>query len=263
MKSNKAQITYFIVFGIILIATVAIIFMNLKHVVSLNEGDALVTDPEGLSNVHEYLDKCFEGIVNDAIRNVSLNGGFLLDESAQKINFNGNQIPVFVDGDFSVVFPNKEMIENNLQFLISRNFLGCIDREAFEKLGLEILRGNNSNIKVFITDEGVVTRFNSDLYIYERGESTKLSDMYYDVPVPFNRILNISAKITSNVLKNSNNYNITQDCREYDYNNYVNIYIKEDIVQVLDFSTFLSDYGETLIFQFGIVNNEVVGRCVG
>lgn len=150
--SKKAQITVFIIIGIVLLIFAGIVlYYNLASKEAGSEIESVVVDT---SPMRSFIESCLQTTLTKAIDYVSLQGGFYHTPEDYIINL-GYTIPYYHDvvkGDLMISLAD---IEKQISYYIEDNINDCIDNfSVFKELGYQIEAGDK-NIISNINDAGV------------------------------------------------------------------------------------------------------------
>jgi hypothetical protein len=184
MKKN-AQLTIFIIIGIILVASVALFFAFRGSIIS----EYSITDT---SNVKSFVDDCIDEVGIEVIKQVSDGGGYYF--SSNKSTSSGLAIYYSQGQNF---IPTKEEIQNEISFYVAENLFFCT-KNFVDFPDLEI-KQSQIKVETKITDEEVVLNVNYPIRI-TKGDS---SDLIRDFEKTFFVRLGVVYEVSKEILQTS------------------------------------------------------------
>lgn len=167
--SKKAQVTIFVILGIILVVGV-IFFVSMQK---KDSAEDIFKDQEFagsvVSNIARYSNQCFDNVVEDSIRDVLLQGGYFDLESASHDDIGTFSVPFYLLDDVKVI-PSEDEVYEAIRLMIIKNFDACVgDYEAFEEFDV-VLEKQETNLDMEYS-EGLVINLNPHLTVsFEQSE---------------------------------------------------------------------------------------------
>tara|TARA_Y100000034_G_scaffold131523_1_gene192443 strand:+ start:1227 stop:1982 length:756 start_codon:yes stop_codon:yes gene_type:complete len=159
---KKAQLTIFIIIGIVIIGLTALFFVFKGSTIS----NGIPANIEPFSN---NFFSCFKDISKDGVYFVASHGGYFNPPAETSIIYFDEGFPYYYLESKKYV-PSIRDIENELEEYISSNLKNCLDIENFMKDGFEVNNGGHE-ISVNINPENINVKLISSLAV-TKGEST-------------------------------------------------------------------------------------------
>ena len=164
MRSSKAQITVFVILGILLLVVVGIfIFLQQRTVDDFGTETASQSKTQDISNIEAYVDACVQPILKDTTRTVAATSFFFENENLQ---YRGTPYYYFVTRSF---LPNLETVQRNYADFLKPQIESCLDNfSSFQdKLNREIILNEDylsvqtnigmAEIKVITSFDGILS----------------------------------------------------------------------------------------------------------
>jgi len=178
-KSIKAQVTPFLIIGILIIVVVLIILIF---------GDNLSSIPEEVSPIYSYYLSCINEIGYEGSLILGQQGGYIEKPDfesgneympfSSELDFLGTGVPYWFyvsgNGILKENIPSKEKMENQLNEYIRTRISEC-DFSDFEEQGSEIIF-NEPIVKTKINKDNIDIEINQDLVINYKDISWKKSN---------------------------------------------------------------------------------------
>tara|TARA_Y100000310_G_C20463060_1_gene706273 strand:+ start:28 stop:801 length:774 start_codon:yes stop_codon:yes gene_type:complete len=152
MRPKKAQITLFVVIGIIIIITISFLFFlrqdQVRDLTSINE-NKLRVEP-----VETFIQSCIDSVGEEAVYFIGLQGGYY-NTPSPNINYSYIKIPIYWNVNQEKT-PSKETIESELLEYVKDNLNSCTNHlSVFIEQGFEFKEGE-VNGKVSLTTDKVI-----------------------------------------------------------------------------------------------------------
>jgi uncharacterized protein (UPF0333 family) len=266
---KKSQITIFLVLGVVLIIIVGFIFYFNK---SSAKSQSVVSVTQSLDSsdteiVKTYAESCIKNTAEEALfEKIGLQGGFIDTNNApQSTSYLGNDVPYLVDVN-NIYILSLGTIRDRLSNYVEVEFINCFKEDVFEDIGINISRDTGTtNAEVSFNENDVSITLLHPVIIRKDKSETKIDSFRVSLPIRL-RALYESAVVLLDNIKNTQPdvYDISSDCNDYDKNGLTNVYFKNnEIIQLVDFSTYEEYYFNSFIFQFAVKDVNVDGNCVG
>jgi len=223
-KSKKAQITVFIVLGLVLVLTIAIFlyvtkFTEIEQLKSETESP-LLTDQQSLKN---YVESCIKQVAQEPIILLAKQGGTL--DPVNYRFYNGSKINYLCYAEDNLACVNSLLLrtdmEKELSYYLKLNLDYCLNFDYFEQQGYYV-ETNNINVSSTISDQKIYIDINYPISL--SLDETDLS--VSDYSIEFSSSLGYLHRIATFIInqENSNGY--------FDQVNFIlnhtNILIKKD-----------------------------------
>ncbi len=296
---KRGQVTLFIILGLI----VVIIFAIYLYTSGLNSKRVLSSKAQNLRSnaVKDYAESCIKIAAEDALFNkIGLHGGYLNPDGdatygeTGAINpsavFQGEKVPYYLEGTnsgniktYNKFVPSMDTIKKKIENYVIVEFEKCFKANTFGDIGINITKPEidykainfdfsktDVRIDVGINQNDVSISLDYPIVVREREIETELESFSVILPIRLKSLFDSSAIMVENIKnKQPDTYDISLDCSSYDKNGLTNIYLKSSddgsgkIVQLVDFSTYNSNYVNSYIFQFAVKNVNIQSDCVG
>src|SRR3989344_2431791 len=170
-----------------------------------------------------------------------------------------------------------DIIRDKIAKYVEIEFAKCFNADMFKEIGINIeLPMEGPKTEVTINEEDVSISMNYSLKAKQGDKESNMKTFRIKLPIRLNALYSSALEFTSNVERIEDTeffdevpYNLMPDCPSYDKNGLTNVYTKNSddnsakIVQLVDFSTYNSNYFNSYIFQFALKNVNVIGKCSG
>ncbi|MBW2973589.1 hypothetical protein KY346_04300 [Candidatus Woesearchaeota archaeon] len=208
MTKKRAQVTIFIIIGIILLlSTVFVIYLLSRQVPKPIEEEIIV--PEDVKPVHDFVTTCLQQTAKSGTGLLGQQGGFI-DVPAVISRTYESSIWLDPKGSFVIPFwyfdgedrtPSLEFMQKELERYVYENLKECVgDFENF-KDQYGIVEKGNILPTVTIAEEDVVVRLKWPLELTAFGRVTSFEDYVARLPVKLKK----AHEIASAVMKTENN----------------------------------------------------------
>lgn len=226
-KDKKAQITVFIIVGIILLFSSALIFYIRSQVEEqrvIPAGEPKVAEvPEQFVPIRMMVTECLTKLSADAVRLIAENGGYI-DSSrfytipdqpteSQALSIFGTKVPYWhylasnnrCSGNcrFESLQPllekedDKVSIQQQIEDYILENFDSCVnDFQDFRQQGFEFELGEKSMIST-LADKDVRFLLNYPIKASRPGEKASMDSFYVNLPVKLKQIYDTASVIAN------------------------------------------------------------------
>jgi hypothetical protein len=214
MKYNsKAQITPFIIVGIIIIIASAF-FLYYRNFI-IPEAEYV---PEDIKPVKSYIGSCLDDTAEDAITLLGMQSGYI--EIPDEIRLNRAYVQFLTRSPFLIPYwnqngvsyiPTLETMQIQISNYIEQNIRDCVDLTLFER-DLFIEDNKEIEVETIIGNKDVDISMNYELIITDKnGDQTKISTYQQTMPVKLKQAYELGQKIMQ--AENSQSYfeNMTID----------------------------------------------------
>ncbi len=215
-RSKKAQVTIFIILGIILLLAGALIFLFQKEVFTFKPEEIILTEKGKIEN---YISGCITEIGDEALFLAGLQAGYvevpedIFGDGNQHLKLSPENVVPYWARESEVSIPSLDYIEEEINKKIEEGLRDCLlGREAFEGT-YDIIE--KSNIEASTEAVAAKTIFNVkwDLEIKDKaGEViTELIDHTAESPIKLKRVYETAKKIMERELTDLKLEYLTQD----------------------------------------------------
>lgn len=267
--TKKSQITIFIILGLVIVLIIYLLFMLQSAVMKVS---SKAKSPGEISPVNIYITSCLEKSSKNAIWDIGLAGG--KEDAAESIYSKEYDIPIYKNNEKEAEeIPSISEIEQGLEDNILYEFDKCFDINAIKNIGFEnVTVTSDISANVVINDKNIFITLKCPLKLEKQNFMSRISNFSITVPVSLGELYSSALAIMANAGAGTEEspYDISQHCAEYDKNLFTNIYIihddeemedDENVIQLIDYSTFFSKYMKSYIFQFGLKGMHIKGVC--
>jgi len=212
--NKKGQVTIYVILGIIIVATVASIFIFKDYIIQNEfEREANKLDlKDEVFPVYSYFRDCVADVAFDGVGIMASQGGYLeIPEYTYPINplmpFS-NKLEVFGDSGLNVPYwfyetsngiqtlqiPTIIEMENSLNEYIENNAFGCTDNfTVFEEYDI---RGfDNVDVITNIEDNEIYIKVFTDLVVNNKGVEQEIENVYVLLDTDFGQLYNEANEI--------------------------------------------------------------------
>lgn len=212
---KKAQITVFMVIGIIILV-ISALFLYVRsqrdvEIIELEETAALTAEARSVKN---FVEECLKKVSEEALIDTGLKGGYYRSPSLIKPYF-GIMVPFYLYLGQNKM-PSKETIAAELSAYLSENIKTCTDGFAvFKDQGYDVAEGNASTITT-IGKQNVFFKLTYPLTI---NQKTKISEFAIQVPSNLDTMYSAITSLVSKDLSNPDNICLSCMVNSGDENN--------------------------------------------
>ncbi|MBW2980897.1 hypothetical protein KY360_05770 [Candidatus Woesearchaeota archaeon] len=292
---KRAQVTVFIIVGIIIASIFGFVYFS-KSRVTENEEEGVVEETVefkfDVTPIQTYIESCLAQVSEEGVWILGTHGGYIDPDGnpfygeegnilSESTTYQGDKIPYYSDGSETHTYPFLAQIEEKLSRYIIVEFERCLDFSAFEDMGFNITKPDLNyqsvdfildilpvDSRVSINRGDVVVKIEYPITIRKEDSVTKLSDFRISLPIRLGAIYYSMSSLVTKII-DLQTYNIAPECDVYDTNGLTNIYFKRndngeyEIIQFVDYETYEHKYLKAYKFQFAIKNVDFSGECVG
>jgi len=255
MKKNKAQITLFIIIGIIIIVGIAIIFLAFR--------ERFIPEKEIPIDVSQTMERCIKDSANSAIKEIISHGGYSNATIVSKDNllFKEIQIPILcsTSGYDELCTNNEPMLiqnsEKEIKDIITSKIENCFSELETQLEKTHSYNAESTSIDVQITPDYLILTVNKKITIQKDNQtenfedfSQKIQSGLYDSLILTNEIIN--EELECNCLTESCNADIiTLNKNNHDFEITKPVFSNdnEEVYMIKEISS-----GN--VFQFGVKN---------
>ena len=215
-SNKKAQVTVFIILGIILLLVLAVIIAVKTELVTFKPSEAATTEK---GRVENFLTSCIDSLGNEAIGLIGIQGGYV--EVPTRISEDNNlhlkaspihTVPYWAYGS-NVDIPQLPLVKSQIDTHIQNNLRACVfDLEPFKDT-YDIIEKSGITVDTEIVDSKVIFNVRWDLEVRDKSGETisNLIDHVSDSPIKLKRVHDTARQIIEREMKDLKLEDITQD----------------------------------------------------
>ncbi len=205
MKGNKAQITAYIIFALVMAILIGVIYYMMFYSKSAPLSDNLISQdqPSDISAVKNYVQACIDEVSVPGIYLLASKGGYIYSYD-NILNAENMQVAYHLELG-NDVSPVKEFMEQELAEFIKASLPLCIDSNSFPDYELEF---GEIQPKINIASDDVSVEVEYPLTIKKANYKATLSKFESNYPIRLGHILNIKNDILSGI-KDNNTIDLT------------------------------------------------------
>ena len=226
---KKAQITIYILLGIVILFGVTLVLFIRSQVAVSPEKEKTQQLPEEFLPVQTYVESCISSILANGLKRIGETGGYI---DLDKYGVTSNQYDATSDNAFrfnpydpntAISYwwyfksqnscangcscdskkPSLDNIQAQLNDYIASEFPSCLNNfEAFKKQNIDITSAGNPNVQVTIGESDVSAYVEYPLKLKTQGSEIDAKKFYVSIPLKFKRIYNFAQAITDTEAKN-------------------------------------------------------------
>ena len=248
MKQRKAQITLFVIIGIVLILSTTItLYVRQSSVEKELIPEIAKLDGTGEIAIRNYVEACLKKVSDEVVWDVGMHGGYVNDEDFDGIEFQGSNVSNWTTDQPPPSLPD---INNNISNEIIPRLEKCLDLDIFADMGYLITKEGIASTNVSINQKDIDVKINYPLSIKKGESETTISEFSVNLPIKLKELYNYSSKLAIESTNNACGF-------EYDGDSLIALSISpllEDdttkIVRFTDYKTYIHYYVQSYIFQF-------------
>jgi hypothetical protein len=202
--NKRAQITAFIVVGLILLVSIATV-SYIKQIGEPREDYKNIYEvTSSVKPVRTYIEQCLKNVGTITIHNISIHGGILDPEEYQFVN--GGKINYLCYDEQGIGCKNKLLfrqdIEDQINTHINKKILECVDLGIFKDQGFNVITEipeTNTKIK----NNEVVLTLKYPIKLSKEKLNLEISTFYSTIELPLGILLKTSINILNDELQDS------------------------------------------------------------
>ena len=214
--SKKAQVTIFIIIGLVLVLAVVLVIALKQELVTFKPGEIIPTQK---GKVEQFITACIEQVGDDALAKVGAQGGYI-DVPAQ-ITQDANQYlrrstflvtPYWAYGPNTNI-PSLDFIKQEIDRYMEQNIRGCLlNTDAFTE-AYDIIEKSEIKANTEIVESKVLFNVHWNIEIRNKAGDvvTELIDHTGESPVKLKRIHTLASRIVEKEMETLKVEDITQD----------------------------------------------------
>lgn len=195
MKNKKAQLTLFIILGILILIAGGIVF----YYSTTSQEQEMETLPPSAETIKSFIDSCIDKTTKEGIYFIALQGGYYDGDSLSK-RFFDIEIPYYWF-DREDTMPTMYTIEYELSKYIVAELPNCVNFSIFENQGYKI-EHEELSAEIELVPQGMITKVTYPLTIEIGTTSTKMSKFSAVIDLDIQAIYDIVHQIMEEQIKN-------------------------------------------------------------
>lgn len=217
--TKKAQVTIFVVLGILLLAGV-FFFLTIQ------KDDSSVDFEKGsdlkavLENINSYSTNCFSDVVEMSIERVLAQGGYYNLSGTPSDDIGSFTIPYYLEDD-EVRIPSEEEVIEAIRLMIVNNFDSCVDNySAFDDFDVTLKKSETSaDVEL---DEGILISLNPNVDVVHDDSNISSENLSEFVPLNIESLLSAANEMVESHIGFDEGYlSVTRVSDASDNNNVV------------------------------------------
>jgi len=216
IKSKKAQITIFIILGIVILIAVSLVILLKTELVTFKTGDIIPTEK---GKVENYITTCIEKNGEDALTKIGLQGGYIdvqkdiANDKAQSLQTSPiTVIPYWAYGENTRI-PTLPEIKDRIDRYIEANVRTCLlQTQAFQE-SYDLIEKTSLSANTEIVESKILFNLHWDVEIRNKaGEVvTEVIDHVAESPIKLKKIHTLAQKIVEKEMTTLKLEDLTQD----------------------------------------------------
>ncbi len=198
--NKKAQITLFIIIGLVLLLTFGlVIYVTTKKVTQPVE-ELIV--PDDVRSIYDYIATCLSETSREALGILGQQGGYIyIPDSIAKTptsyipldSFNFFKLPYwYYEGEDRT--PSVNRMQSEVSKYIKENFGKCIDFSSLEEM-YSISERNNAEIETLFTEQEVIVKLEWPLEVETSEKTTTISEFLVRHPVKVKKMWELASAV--------------------------------------------------------------------
>ncbi len=214
-KSKKAQITVFIILGILMLLALTLVIVLKKEIITFKSDEVIPTEK---GKVENFITTCMDKIGDEALFKIGIQGGYvevpedLTDASVSLIISPMNVIPFWANG-MDTNIPSQLQIKDRIDEYMVDNLRPCLfEMEAFQE-AYDLIEKSDLTSDTQIVDKQVIFKVHWDVEINNKaGEVvSEVINHQTESPIKLKRVRDLAERITLRELDSLKLEDITQD----------------------------------------------------
>ena len=193
MMNKRGQVTVFVIVGIVIVVTIALVFYFLGDNIKRETDTEVVFDESSLEPLQDYVEDCIEKHGGEAIDLVLKGGGDIEPGLHQMYHNEKINFLCYTDG-YNACYNKMPFLDSHIEEQINNYVLErlntCIDFSAIESEGFEIQKGN-MDLKTSVGKYNILITLDYPVTL-SKGDSKIIEDRFSKTfDVPLGRILKV------------------------------------------------------------------------
>jgi len=214
-KSKKAQITVFIILGILMLLALVLVISLKKEIITFNPEEVIPTEK---GKVENFIVTCMDKIGDDALFKIGLQGGYIevpedLTDSSLSLKVSPmNVVPYWAYGTNTNI-PSLFEIKERIDQYMEENLRSCLfEMEAFQE-SYDLTEKSDITANTEIVESKVIFNVHWDIEIKNKAGDivTEVINHVTESPVKLKRVHGVAEQITLSELDSLKLEDITQD----------------------------------------------------
>lgn len=201
MRLNKAQISYFLILGLILIFVIGIGFYfigNLKGQKAKETAEKVQQISLEAQPVKIYIDECIKKVAAETAYEFGQRQGYH-DVHKPNLDTNYSNIAYYYHKGNNIV-PSKDVLEKEFSKILDENLLiDCTDFSIFENLGYGI-EFDDLNSTIQILKDNLIVNVNYPLLVEKNGLKSSIGTFSYTLPFRIGHIIDVSNDLVNSIV---------------------------------------------------------------
>ncbi len=194
---KKAQITLFIILGIVIVTAALIVIYVKSNLIKTTEGEAqdIIKSPYKSANVKLFVESCLGIAASKGLTLLGIRGGFVEFPADVNTMVTSRTIIPFLYYRGEIKLPTLAKMAEELSKYIGHEMIVCLDNfNEFKKMGYNIETGDISTT-TNISDFSVVIKVDYPIIIKDEKGTTEISEFYKQVPLKLGKIYKLAEDI--------------------------------------------------------------------
>jgi hypothetical protein len=224
MKNKKAQISVFIIIGIVIVVALSLfLYFATEQTEKKMEQYQLEDIPEEVQPIRSYITTCINDIGVKAIFELGKHGGYIDPEDAiltgkelkfdennptesDGISFFNTKVPYWlhmkssnqcIECEYSKNIPSIQKIESQINQYIENKIDQCINSySSFTKEGFQITEITTPHPKTMIREKDIIINMEFELTVEKNGRKTNMKKFTTQIPFALKETLQLAFDIT-------------------------------------------------------------------
>ena len=215
-SNTKGQITIFIILGLLLLLTVALIIAFQKEIISFG-ADELIPTEKG--KVENFIVTCIDSVADEALFKIGLQGGYVdlpldlaTDSGVSLRTSTFTSIPYWAYGEQTNI-PSLDQIKRRIDAHIESNLRSCLfGTEAFQET-YDLFEKNSISSDITIADRGIIYNVNWNVEIRDKigNVVAELLTHSTESPIKLKKLHETAEQIINVELRDLKLEDLTQD----------------------------------------------------
>ena len=205
MDSKKAQVTLFIIIGILMLAAIGVFYYIMYNTTGVEEQDQIQNFESGSGPVATYLRVCINNLARDAITLTPSQGGYLALPEHSTAGHSLATAYYYYDDTLDI--PTKQAIGLAISGYVTQNLDECLGADVFEQQGLAVKKGEAKTTTLIGINEITVSVENPAVVQQADGVKEEISGVSVRIPSKmYDSMLDAAKNITQDYKENGRQF---------------------------------------------------------
>ncbi|MBI5392570.1 hypothetical protein HZA96_01755 [Candidatus Woesearchaeota archaeon] len=198
---KKAQVTVFIILGLLLVVTIGLT-LTIKEIAN-QKAERYIPITDSITPLETYVKSCLQDIAKKEVQTIALQGlSFEPDVFIYYNNTKVNYLCLQQDNECINRYITKQEIGQRIAKIISNKIQDCVDLNIFKNQGFVVSTGEIS-AKITITPSKVIANLAYPIQLKKETKQLDAEDYGAEINLPFGQLFALATSITNKEIEDN------------------------------------------------------------